>query len=279
MMVCTYDESRFLLVLQTDHSRVAGHLAAHWGNGDFAALRPYTSMVLAAQEHDSGWWDWEIKPTVNDQGYPIDYIGSMKSIGYSWLDFQRNGIERVAERDPYSGFIVSMHISGLLSQGMGLLPYMPEYAGDTRVQEYLGRQEKFRHGLLDNVRASGWNSDEVTEEYLWTNFKHMEVFDQMAQFICNRYPFNSAERKNGPTNMLSDTPVPVAPGLADVTLSVRVQDEARAIVQPYPFDVDPLVISFPARLLPRVAYASQEEFLRHFYKPEGIMVTYSLHSG
>ncbi len=34
-------------------------------------------MVLAAQEHDSGWWDWEIKPSVNEQGYPSDYIGSI----------------------------------------------------------------------------------------------------------------------------------------------------------------------------------------------------------
>lgn len=38
-------------------------------------------MVLAAQEHDSGWWEWEIRPRLNDQGYPPDYIGSMKHLG------------------------------------------------------------------------------------------------------------------------------------------------------------------------------------------------------
>ena len=72
MMVCPYDDSRLLLIMQTDHSRVAGLLAAHWGTDQFARLRPYSSMVLAAQEHDSGWWDWEIKPSVNEQGYPSD---------------------------------------------------------------------------------------------------------------------------------------------------------------------------------------------------------------
>ena len=51
MMVCPYDDSRLLLILQTDHSRIAGLLAAHWGNDRFARLRPYASMVLAAQEH------------------------------------------------------------------------------------------------------------------------------------------------------------------------------------------------------------------------------------
>lgn len=55
MMICRYDDSRLLLILQTDHSRVAGLLAAHWGNTTFSEPRPYTSMVLAAQEHDGGW--------------------------------------------------------------------------------------------------------------------------------------------------------------------------------------------------------------------------------
>ena len=66
MIVCSYNESRLLLVLQIDHSRVAGQLAAHWGNDQFDAPRPYASMVLPAQEHDSGWWDWEIKPDINE---------------------------------------------------------------------------------------------------------------------------------------------------------------------------------------------------------------------
>ena len=30
MMVSRYDDSNFLLVLQIDHSRVAGYLASHW---------------------------------------------------------------------------------------------------------------------------------------------------------------------------------------------------------------------------------------------------------
>ena len=103
MMVCPYDASRLLLILQTDHSRIAGLLAAHWGNDQFAKLQPYSSMVLAAQEHDSGWWDWEIKPSVNEQGYPSDYIGSIKHLGQGvWLDLYRRAIERVAARDLYA---------------------------------------------------------------------------------------------------------------------------------------------------------------------------------
>lgn len=279
MMVCRYDESRFLLVLQIDHSRVAGLFAAHWGNQDFARPRPYTSMVLAAQEHDSGWWDWEIKPTLNDQGLAPDYIGSIRHLGQeTWLNFYRHGIQRVAEQDPYAGYNVSMHAEGLLTQGMGILPYMPDYTVFPNVQEFIREQQAFRANLMDKLRDSQAYKAETSEEHLWTNFKYMEVFDQLAQFVCNRYPFNSTERKNGPSNRLSDTPVPVGPGEKDATLTVDVRDEKNAIVKPYPFDVNPLVVSFPGRLVPNRPYSTQEEFLRDFYKGERVTVAYRLHA-
>lgn len=278
MMVCHYDDARLLLILQVDHSQIAGLFAAHWGNDVFASPRPYESMVLAAQEHDGGWWEWEIRPRLNDQGCPPDYIGSMKHLGCRvWLDFYRHGIARVAEQDPYAGTIVSMHGEGLLTQGMGLLSYMPDNTKDPDVQDFIREQKAFREGLLEGLRKSEYR-EVASDEHLWTNFKLMEVFDQMAQFVCNRYPFNSTKRKNGPTKTLSDVPVPVRMGKDDVTLTVDVQDEGRAIVRPYPFDEDPLVVSFPARLVPNRPYASQEEFLRHFYKAERITISYSLHA-
>jgi len=278
MIVCRYDDSRLLLALQTDHSRIAGLFAGHWGNEVFAPPRPYASVVLAAQEHDSGWWDWEIKPTLNDQGYPPDYIGSIKHLGEKiWLGFYRHGIERVAEQDPYAGYIVSMHGEGLTTKGMGLLPYMPDYTVYPEVKEFIGEQQAIRARLLEELRGRTEYREVVSDEHLWTNFKLMQVFDQMAQFICNRYPFNSTERKNGPTNTISNVPVPVRPGRDDCSLTIDVQDERRAIIRPYPFDVDPLEISFPARLVPNRRYASQEEYLSHFYKAEQITINYSLH--
>lgn len=279
MMVCRYDEARLLLVLQIDHSRVAGLFAAHWGNQDFAKPRPYASMVLAAQEHDGGWWDWEIKPTLNDQGLPPDYIGSIRHLGQeTWLNFYRHGIQRVAEQDPYAGYNVSMHGEGLLTQGMGILPYMPDYTVFPDVQEFIREQKAFRANLLDKLRDSQAYKPETSEEHLWTNFKYMEVFDQLAQFVCNRYPFNSTERKNGPSNRLSDTPVPVGPSEKDATLTVDVRDEKNAIVKPYPFDVNPLVVSFPGRLIPNRPYSAQEEFLGDFYRGERVTVAYRLHA-
>jgi hypothetical protein len=277
MMVCPYDDSRLLLILQTDHSRIAGLLAAHWGNDQFAKLRPYASMVLAAQEHDSGWWDWEIKPSVNEQGYPSDYIGSIKHLGQGvWLDLYRRAIERLASRDLYAAYFVSMHGEALLTQGMGLLPSMPDYRNDPAVQNFIAEQKAPRSRWLAQLQLDAVPNEFIQESHLWTNFKLMEVFDQFAQFVCNRYPFNSQARKNGPTNKLSNIPIPVADGKPDATLTIDVQNEREAIVSPYPFDVSPLPLSFEGRLVPNRSYSRQEEFLEDFYKADRIGIDYTL---
>jgi Protein of unknown function (DUF3891) len=277
MMVCPYNESHVLLILQIDHSRIAGLLAAHWGNDQFEKLKPYASMVLAAQEHDSGWWDWEIKPTLNEQGYPSDYIGSIKHLGQGvWLNLYRHGIERLAAQDLYAAYEVSMHGEGLLTQGMGLLPSMPDYTGDLAVQQFIAEQKGLRAGLLKELRKDDSLRDVTSDTQLWTNFKLMEVFDQFAQYVCNRYPFNSQARKNGPTNTLANVPVPVGLGKPDVTLSVDVQNESDAIVRLFPFDVSPLTVSFEGRLVPNRRHANQEAFLEEFYKAQRIGITYTL---
>jgi len=278
-MVCPYDDKRLLLILQLDHSRVTGWFAAHWGNDTFARPSPYAAMVLAAQEHDTGWWDWEIKPQVNNEGLPPDYIGSIKHLGGKvWLDFYRHGIYRLAEQDPYAGYIVSLHSDGLLTQGRGLLPYMPDYAVYPEVKKFLTEQESYRAELMEQLKSSKEYCDFVSNEQLWTNFKLMEVYDQMGQFVCNRYPFNGTHRKNGPSNTLSNVPAPTKPSRDDVVLTFTIKDEIRATVTPYPFDVDPLIVSFQGRLIAKRRYTNQDEFLMEYYRAEKVPITYSLHA-
>ena len=277
MMVNTFDDDQVLVVLQIDHSRVAGMLAAHWGNDDFAPLMPYSSMVLAASEHDSGWWDWEIRPTLNDEGRPIDYIGSTKFLGPVWIEFYRHGVDRVYDRDTYAGYMVSMHADALLTQGMGLLPRMPDLRTDPAMSAFLAEQLGWREQLKKDLQASPRYAAASTEEHLWTNFKYMEVFDQLGQYVCNRFPLTSRARKQ-PSDTLSDLPIPTHPGQPDTQLSIEVEDDRSAVLRPYPFAVDPLPIVWTGRLLPNRAFDDEEDFLRHFYTAPPFTVEYELRS-
>lgn len=274
MMVFPYDKSSLLVVLQTDHSRVAGQLAAHWSNDMFAEPKPWFSMILAAQEHDTGWWEWELKPTLNDQARPPDYISGGGIPRDVHVAFDRNGIKRVLEQDRYAGLMVSMHQAGLNNQGFGMLPHMPDRSGVPEVAQFIREQEELRVTLTEELSRSEAFAPYVSEEQLWTNYKLIEVFDQLAQILCNRYPLNSAERKNGPPAVLKH--VPVAPGADDATLSIEMVDERRAVLRPYPFDVDPLALSFPARLVSNRTYRDEDEFLRQFYKADQLTITYTL---
>ena len=118
----------------------------------------------------------------------------------------------------------------------------------------------------------------ASDEQIWTNYEYMEVFDQLAQFVCNRYPLNSKARKLGPTNTLNDVDVPTKHGAPAVKIKIDTVSENRAVLSPYPFNVDPLVFSFPARLVANRAYPDPEDFLAEFYKAERITITHTLAS-
>jgi hypothetical protein len=280
MMAHPYDESRMIVALQIDHSRVAGFFAAHWGNKDFDRPEPYASVVLAAHEHDIGWWEWEMKPsTLNDRGYPLDYHdGSLKYLGQLRLDFYKNAVDRVLQRDPYAALLMAMHGVALMNAGYGKYAYPPDRTSDPRVKAYVDHQEGLRLKLLENLRRSEQFKDYTSDEQVWMNYEYMEVFDQLAQFVCNRYPLNSKARKLGPSNTLNDVDVPTRRGKPPININIDALAEHKAVVRPYPFDVDPLPFSFPARLVPLRSYKDGEDFLGEFYRAERITVTHTLSS-
>jgi hypothetical protein len=285
MMVHRYDDSSLLLVLQIDHSRLAGYLAAHWGNHEFAAPLPFASMVVAAQEHDSGWWNWEIKPSLNPEGLPPDYqrfwmstagvVADSEERAAAWVSFYRDGIDRVHAQDPYAGLLVLMHGTGLLCQGHGVRTNLPKMAGDPTAQAFLKEREALRLQMLEKLRKTDEYREYCSEEHLWRNFKLLEVFDQLSQFLSNRYPLNNTSRQTGPKNAIGN--VPVAPGKADTTLNIEVQDERNAVIRPWPFDTDELELSYPARTISNRPYPSRDAFLKDFYAARPITVSYTLH--
>ncbi len=279
MMLSPYDDDHFFAVLQADHSRVAGFLAAHWGNATFARPAPYASMVLAAQEHDNrGWWGVELQPYLDAEGYPLDYLDTIGTLGPPWLESWGQGVEQLAQQDPYAALIVLIHGVGILSQGYGLLKRIPNYAADPAVAAFVQGQQARRAELLAQLRQDPALAAATTDERLWANYRLMEAYDQLSQLLCNRYPLNSTARQRGPSRTLTDVPIPVAPGQPDTIITFEPVDERRAVLRPYPFDVDGLEVVVDARLLPRRRFASRAEYLEAFLRAPRLIVTYTLHA-
>jgi hypothetical protein len=132
--------------------------------------------------------------------------------------------------------------------------------------------------LLEQLRQSEEFKQHCSDEQVWTNYEYMEVFDQLAQFVCNRYPLNSKARKLGPSNSLNDVDVPTKHGQSPVKITVDTVAAHKAVLHPYPFDMDPLPVSFNARLVPNRTYKDGEDFLGEFYRAEHITVHHTLAS-
>ena len=171
---------------------------------------------------------------------------------------------------------MAMHGVALMNAGYGRYAYPPDRSADPRVKAYIDHQEQLRLKLVEQLRQSEQFRTFASDEQIWTNYEYMEVFDQLAQFVCNRYPLNSKSRKLGPSNTLNDVDVPTRHGSEAVKIKIDTVSENQAVLSPYPFDVDPLVVSFPARLLPKKSYSSPEEFLPDFYAAERIFVSHTL---
>jgi len=45
-MIIAESDEHYRMITQNDHGDLAGQFAAHWGNEQFARLKPYQSMVL-----------------------------------------------------------------------------------------------------------------------------------------------------------------------------------------------------------------------------------------
>ena len=221
-----------------------------------------------------------MKPsTLNDQGLPMDYHdGSFKYLGQLRLDFYKNAVDHVLRRDPYAALLMAMHGVALMNAGYGKYAYPPDRTSDPRVKAYVDHQEQLRLKLLEQLRQSEQFKDFTSDEQVWTNYEYMEVFDQLAQFVCNRYPLNSKARKLGPTNTLNDVDVPTKHGHKPVKINIDTVGENKAVLNPYPFDIDSLPFSFTARLVPKRTYENGEDFLGEFYRAERITVTHALAS-
>src|ERR1700728_86878 len=75
MIVRDAPHGSLILIGQTDHAKLSGQCAAHWGNENFARPRPYEAVVRAAMFHDSGWYDYETSPSIAaDTGRPLNFM-------------------------------------------------------------------------------------------------------------------------------------------------------------------------------------------------------------
>jgi Protein of unknown function (DUF3891) len=249
MIVRDAPDGSLILIGQTDHAKLSGQCAAHWGNAKFATPRPYEAVVRAAMFHDSGWYDYEASPSVApDTGRPLNFIqvawGKPQRRAFEWA------IDWMTRIDPYSGLLVGKHRTGLQRGRYDKVTH-PKFFNAQNLPEdnedFLARNEEVQAKQL-----RGYNEAEF-----WTNYQLLQAFDLISLFLCN---------KDGVDDYIEPVPTSYDGGSPAVKLSLKSVGADRIEVDPYPFDSDELRLHLVRRRLARTTFPDDAAFRDAYFK-------------
>jgi hypothetical protein len=250
-----------IVIGQTDHSRLVGQLAAHWGNAEVARPDPWESVVRAAIYHDYGWITYETNPLVNEEtGAPYRFLElplkERQLESYQWC------IDWMAGTDLYSALIISRHRTGLWKGRYGLIRH-PQgrydlHKLDARILQLIDRNEAWQQRTLAEV-------DESARARFQINYVMMQVWDLLGLYFCCQEPCED-----------HIDPVPTGFGGEGRAMSMKPLGKRKVRFDPYPFDEPSLRVQLSCKRLPSRRYANAAEFRRAWFQAPNDLIEYEL---
>lgn len=262
-MLKTLDQERIWLVDQPSHGALAGLLAAHWGNRQFARPGffepgPHSDwlrreVVVAIGAHDNGWWEWEADPQESEEGLPLGLGEVLDQPQEGMLRWQL-GVRRLAETHPFAALMIGDHAAWLYAAQFE--KGFPEelihpiqrnrstYPAEMLPQasEFLRQIRQLQQGLEE--RLSGHERGREALRQRQASSRLLQILDAFSLALCSSML--------GPQGLGRDElvfrHVPRQSWSDRVELRLIPQGWGRLQVQPFPFGGDgPLRCSVPAR--------------------------------
>lgn len=276
------------LVTQPDHAALAGMLAAHWGNVEFARPGAYApspdparirrEVVLAVAEHDNGWWEWEADPDLSpDDGLPLGLSDVLKD-PISGMDRWRLGVPRLAARHPYASLLIGDHAQWLytaqfeaghpaelthpLQSGRSRYPRELEEAARRFITEMREKQREFRRQMAQDPL---WQRA-LDDEHRLPHARLVQILDALSLALCADVLLPAAGSAAGLGQDSLEFPhVPRRNWNDRVTMRLQPLGEGRIAIDPYPFAQPDLRVAVPARVAaPGTDWRAAERHLMSF---------------
>jgi hypothetical protein len=270
-VIITETDDCYRFITQNDHARLSGQFADHWGNDQFDDPDPKHAVVVAADYHDVGWTEYDLRPRWVDGG-PRNFLQSPRD---RWIEFYEEGIDTVAEIDAYAGLLASMHGAGVRRQRYGTQPSMPDrehdYSSFVAEQEALQRrlladlQTSERYGdsvtdddaaVLESIHEHGRFDGAVSDSGVWYNYALLQLFDRLSLYLC----------RNDELESTTLGPVPVAYDVGATRVRLDPASDDRIRLDPYPFDDAPLTVSVDGRRVPKGAFETEAELVAAYFQ-------------
>jgi hypothetical protein len=167
------------LVTQPDHGRLAGALAEHWGNDEFALPALREPLLYTAAYHDDGWkpldeepvWDPSEQRPAHFLEVPLPVVAAA----------YRQGVDAIYEASPIAGALESLHFTGFYRArwGMDDAPHVdhPDVPGIVEFEE-----DRRARAIRESWPTARARSD--FERDVWHAYEILQVLDLLSLCLC-----------------------------------------------------------------------------------------------
>jgi len=225
------------------------------------------SFCLAVAEHDNGWSEWELQPTLDAKSRTPNTFMSIPTEEHIAL-YQR-GIERLVKVDHYAALLVSMHCAGLYDRARATMPgYSAKYVKSTEtalVNDFVQRLRLQQLRLKVDLRAVPATRDLIVEDVLKANFERLEALDRLSLHMC----------LSPQENCVIDA-VPKDTHDEEVDLDLRSEGGNVLTLAPYPFKRDVLEVSILARRITKRVYVDDADFQKTLAQAQYFGIKFTL---
>lgn len=247
MIVREQADGSFVLINQNDHAKLSGQMAAHWGNQLFATPAPFESVVRAAAFHDCGWMTYETAPLFDEALRAPPTYNKVPLDGRRLREHQ-DGIDWLSGIDSCAGALVSRHRTGLWRRRYGVITHPeppPTRSLAPEVGDFIAINEARQ---MDAIPQSG-------RDAFLLNYRLLQIFDLLSLYLCN-----------GASTQHLIAPAPHSyDDAGGATLKLTPAGEDRIFIDPYPFDIQPLQVSYVFRRVMAGEFSDQASFRKAYF--------------
>lgn len=177
-MVHRKEAQGLVVVTQPAHAWLSGQLARAWGNERFGRFEPHEEMCLASEQHDCGWHEWEVAPTLDAETGLPHHFDAMPLREH--LRVWPAGAQMLGGISRYAGLMLCLH-------GLWLKERKPE-PEDARerhmVRGFVECQQLARDTLLDELRRDPEFAPYCTGAAIARNRALISAWDWLSLGLC-----------------------------------------------------------------------------------------------
>ncbi|HCU90675.1 MAG TPA: hypothetical protein DGR97_12060 [Gammaproteobacteria bacterium] len=243
MIVQTAEEGREHFVITMDqHTALSAQFAEHFGNDEFESVKPREQMLHIIANHDIGWRELDASALRDPAtGLPYNLVQTPfeQIVATSKLSPDRNG-----NTHAYCELMSSMHSWGLYNGRYGMSEKMlldslaaeNRATADTMLDKEKARQDQLKATLKEDSETAEW----IEDEHLFQNYKQLQFFDTFALY------FNCVQESERQEACFSHIPMSAT---KDTNVEIKPLGGGEYSMNPFPFDVDGVEMTFEGRLL------------------------------